>query len=344
MKMLHTADIHLHNDHPRRLQALDKILSLGREQEIDLLLIAGDLFDDHLQAELLRNDVRRLFNNLPFKVLAIPGNHDERAFAAENFYGSEFIPLTSKPFSVWEQGDWRVTGLPYYQGSFSKLIPDLKRAVAPGKTNILLIHCSWSLPHYSGQDYGGDERYLPVTEETLTGLGYNYILAGHFHTAYRQRKLPCGSLFIYPGSPVSVTSKEQGPRSVNLLDSLGCRQLLLPTWYYYTLEFNVSLDTKGALEELAQKLNEHSDAACALSLQVGGYIHGNEAAFYHQLEDLIAHRKNTSLIHNYRSIEKISSDPLYQRCIAKLRQSETGDSDQIEGMLLDAFSQLLAEG
>ena len=121
MKILHTADVHLHTEHPRRLEALQELVSLGREENIDLLLIAGDLFDDHQQAELLRGETRRLFSNLPYKVLAIPGNHDERAFSQDSFWGADFSALTQQPCSVQDFGAWRIVAVPYTTGSFASL-------------------------------------------------------------------------------------------------------------------------------------------------------------------------------------------------------------------------------
>ncbi|MGI6365981.1 MAG: metallophosphoesterase [Bacillota bacterium] len=52
MKILHTADVHLHTQYPQRMEALRRVLDLGRQENIDLMLIAGDLFDDHQQAEI----------------------------------------------------------------------------------------------------------------------------------------------------------------------------------------------------------------------------------------------------------------------------------------------------
>lgn len=348
MKILHTADVHLHTRHPRRLEALTKVVNLGREENIDLLLIAGDLFDDHHQAELLRGEVRRLFSNLPYKVLAIPGNHDERAFSEESYYGSDFIPLTQRPYALWETPQWRIVALPYGDGSFAPLVPILKDAVDPNRKNILLLHCTWSLPHYSSEDYGGDDqlRYLPVTEAALTGLGYDYILAGHFHTNYRQRKLPCGSLFVYPGSPVSVSAREQGHRSVNFVDANGCRQMLLDSWYYQSLDYHLNLNnTEDVLQGLARDISQHPDQYCDLTVTVGGYIQEAEQDFQQSLNSVLGNRVNTKLNPNYRSAVHIYSDSLYQRFQQRLEQ-ETDPKQQelMKTMILDAFSQLLAEG
>jgi DNA repair exonuclease SbcCD nuclease subunit len=280
-------------------------------------------------------------------VLTIPGNHDERAFTAETFYGNEFYALTDRPCTIHDHQDWRIVAVPYGDGGFSPLVETLRSATAPDKTNVLMLHCTWSLPHYTGQDYGGDDfRYLPITEEILTGLGYNYILAGHFHTTYRQRKLPCGAIFVYPGSPVSVTSKEQGRRSVNIVDEQGCRQHLLDTWYCHTLDYYFRpTDNTAVLEELAREISPHPDDLCDLTLKLTGYIRERETEFHQRVSQLIAGRANTTVEQLYRSAENIFTDPLYQRIkLLVEKEQDTEQKDLLETMMLDAFSQLLAEG
>lgn len=344
MRILHTADIHLHSEHPRRLETLSNILQLGRDERIDLLLIAGDLFDDHHQAELLRASVRALFDRLPFTVLAIPGNHDQRAFAEESFYGPDFRGLTGKPFTTIDFPDFRLLALPYDEVSFAALREDISRACAPDKKNILLLHCSWSLPFYNNDDYGGEDlRYLPVTEATLTGLGVDWILAGHFHTSYRQRILPCGAMFVYPGSPISITSREQGRRSVNLLDADGCRPLTLESPYYQDLDYTLTVtNTESILAQIARESALHSDADCTLTVRLTGFCQETEAALVSRLEKLLAGRANTRIEALFRSANEIFADPLYQR-IQRLLVQGQACTDAAQAILLDAFSQILAE-
>jgi exonuclease SbcD len=346
MKILHTADVHLHTQYPQRMEALRRVLDLGRQENIDLMLIAGDLFDDHQQAEILRSEVRRLFSNLPYNVLTIPGNHDERAYFEESYYGSNFTALTDRPVTIRDFGEWRIVALPYGEGSLAPLLDTLKEAADPDKLNVLVLHCTWSLPHFSSQDYGGDQlRYLPVTEAMLTGLGYEFILAGHFHTAYRQRKLPCGAIFVYPGSPVSISSREQGRRSVNIVEAQGCRQAVLDTWYCQTLEYRVNMDAAAVLGLISLDLKEHPDELCALTVDVQGYIEESEGEFHQRLQDLVAGRVNTQLLHNYRYAGDFAADQLYRRFQERIsREEDPQRREQLVTMLLDAFSQLLVEG
>lgn len=86
MKILHTADWHL----GRRLQhfsrideqrlVLDEITRIAEKEAIDLVLIAGDLFDTYNPVteaiELFYKTLHKLSNNGTRPVIAIAGNHD----------------------------------------------------------------------------------------------------------------------------------------------------------------------------------------------------------------------------------------------------------------------------
>lgn len=86
MKILHTADWHLgkYLDRFSRIEeqreVMDEIISITNEQEVDLVLVAGDLFDSFNPGteaiELFYKTLKRLSNNGKRPVIAISGNHD----------------------------------------------------------------------------------------------------------------------------------------------------------------------------------------------------------------------------------------------------------------------------
>ena len=90
MKILHTADWHL----GKRLQeysrleeqklVLDEICQIADQQDVDLILLAGDIFDTfnptHEAVELLYKTLRRLSKNGTRPIIAISGNHDSTQF------------------------------------------------------------------------------------------------------------------------------------------------------------------------------------------------------------------------------------------------------------------------
>lgn len=86
MKILHTADWHLGKrlDRFSRLEeqilVMDEIVQIAGEQNVDLILIAGDLFDNFNPSveaiELFYKTLKRLSLNGKRPVIAISGNHD----------------------------------------------------------------------------------------------------------------------------------------------------------------------------------------------------------------------------------------------------------------------------
>lgn len=90
MKILHTADWHLGKrlDRFSRLEeqvlVMNEIVEIADEQNVDLVLIAGDLFDNFNPSteaiELFYKTLKRLSLNGKRPVIAISGNHDSPSF------------------------------------------------------------------------------------------------------------------------------------------------------------------------------------------------------------------------------------------------------------------------
>ncbi|WP_339903571.1 exonuclease subunit SbcD, partial [uncultured Cyclobacterium sp.] len=90
IKILHTADWHL----GKRLQeasrlaeqklVLEEIIDISNSEDVDLVLLAGDIFDgfnpSHESIELLYKTLRKLSQNGQRPVVAISGNHDSSQF------------------------------------------------------------------------------------------------------------------------------------------------------------------------------------------------------------------------------------------------------------------------
>lgn len=90
MKILHTADWHLGKrlqEYPRleeQKEVLQEIVNIAEKEEVDLVLLAGDIFDsfnpNHEAVELLYKTLKKLSNNGQRPIIAISGNHDSTQF------------------------------------------------------------------------------------------------------------------------------------------------------------------------------------------------------------------------------------------------------------------------
>ena len=86
MKILHTSDWHLgkkldkFSRHQEQINVLNEIVEHANNQQVDLVLIAGDVFDAFNppveSVELFYKTVKRLSNFGKRPVIVIAGNHD----------------------------------------------------------------------------------------------------------------------------------------------------------------------------------------------------------------------------------------------------------------------------
>lgn len=90
MKILHTADWHLgkrlqeYSRLEEQKEVLQEIVDIAEKEDVDLVLLAGDIFDsfnpNHEAVELLYKTLKKLSNNGQRPIIAISGNHDSTQF------------------------------------------------------------------------------------------------------------------------------------------------------------------------------------------------------------------------------------------------------------------------
>ena len=111
MRILHTADWHLgvKSDDLSRIseqrEALKQLVQISKEKEVDIVLIAGDIYDSLIPSseaeDLFYKTVKELNNNGNTMVIAIAGNHDDpkrlsNASVFANNYGIYLIGQLDK--------------------------------------------------------------------------------------------------------------------------------------------------------------------------------------------------------------------------------------------------------
>lgn len=332
MKILHTADIHLRTCLDDRWAALEKILDVGKKQKIDVLAISGDLFDAQLDTEKLRPKIREVFSNNDFQIVLIPGNHD-CTICQDMYFGSDTKILTDleKPY---EEGNVRIWGLPYQDLTNKQIIEKfayLKTKLDKQYTNILLHHGELLDAFFSSSDFGeeGDYRYMPLKLSYFKDINVDYVLSGHFHSNYGVWTFD-GGYFVYPGSPISITRRETGPRKINIFEvGKGPTEYILDTPYYNELTITLDpFDEKNPIEIVKEALAKTKPAE-KLELTVNGYVNTKklgltEAAFGKELEKAA---KGKCLLHpEFRDVEVILENDIFNRFLEKLSQKEVSET------------------
>jgi len=226
VSILHCADLHLgapFSGLPSNIaaerandlrRAFLKIIELCKTEKIQLLLIAGDLFDSLHPPDALTDMVRNALASIPGTFIAIaPGNHDAAVFDSlyryhdgwpRNVYvftgGFSYLDIPVLNVRLWGAGFTNI-----YQDK--PMLAESRYTDTP-LLNICVMHADLIQP-------GGVSQYNPVTEEMIEKSGMDYLALGHIHKRSEIRR--AGAVyFSYPGSPEGLGFDERGERGVYL--------------------------------------------------------------------------------------------------------------------------------
>ncbi|MCK5007134.1 MAG: metallophosphoesterase [Spirochaetales bacterium] len=209
MRIAITADLHLRESHPERLENFEILIDQLLSQGIRILIIAGDLFD---WADRSFAQVDSLAGRFPhLHLLIIPGNHDSEL--KSDFFASANIQVFSQP--TLKRIDHRpILFLPYRDGSTMGQVIATSEVSGHLKARqwVLISHGDFSAPR---RDANGRERgYFPLTRGDLARFQPAGVILGHIHA-------PSGidEEVVSPGSPYPITADEYGRRRILLLDT-----------------------------------------------------------------------------------------------------------------------------
>ncbi len=218
VKILHTADMHLDSpftimdasmSHARRSDlraAFTSMMMYIKDNNIDLVLIAGDMFEHEYITKSTVNLVLGEFAKLPqCKFVIAPGNHDP--YTPESVYKKTEFPknvyiFTSPDVSMFSFDD---LGVDVYGYAFTKpymaKCPAVGRMpVSPDRINILLAHADTSSPI---------SKYAPFTEGDISRCGYDYVALGHIHQGKEPTKVG-DTYYAYSGCLEGRDYSEEG--------------------------------------------------------------------------------------------------------------------------------------
>lgn len=357
--ILHTADLHLKKTTDERWQALQELLKTAKKHKVDVLTISGDLFNQDFDAHQVRDELRAVFSKLDYQIFLLPGNHDSRSYRQGLYFGENVTLLND-----WQQqhniNDLTITGIPFESLGETQLIKRLEAIndqLDEDQINVLLFHGELSDIFFNQQDFGdeGDKRYLPLKLNLLQNTKFDYILAGHFHTNFVTQQLPNqrlkqGGFFIYPGSPVSITTKETGRRSAALIKTgQAPEQIELDTYHYQAVPIILNpADDKQVLSNLEKKLKALDKNAAAL-LSVQGYFDSKklgltETQLRKKLTDLTKQYNCRLKDKNYqaKNISSVLDSGLYQTFLKQVEADGVAnkEKEQLQQTLIEAMTRV----
>jgi hypothetical protein len=194
-----------------QLDAFIAIIRLCQQVQADVLLIAGDLFDQPVPDATLVRTVRELLGSLgQTRVLIAPGNHDPAAL--DSPYRQDIWPAPVKIFmDSLERIEWPDARVRLYGCGFTSTVAPVPlpfvppEGLAPDWFNLCLVHGDLNGPVSS--------PYNPLTAANLAGAGYDYVALGHLH-AFSGFQKERQTTFAYAGCPFGRGFDEIGTKGV----------------------------------------------------------------------------------------------------------------------------------
>lgn len=220
MKIAHFADLHLDSKfdslnaikglpEKRRLEqrrVLKEIIEYVELNNVDILLIPGDLYEQKYIRKSSIEYINSLFKKIPNTLVFIaPGNHDP--FLQNSFYNTfnwnENVHIFKNEIEK-VQLDEGVNIYGYGFGDFYCEDSGVEKIKIdnPKELNILITHGSLDS---GAEDY---KEYNPLSKSKLKKLGFDYIALGHVHKPFFNEEP--GQRIVYPGSPMSLGFDEPG--------------------------------------------------------------------------------------------------------------------------------------
>lgn len=223
IKLLHAADLHL--DSPfeglgeskaaerrtEQRQLLYEIARLAQEEQVQLVLLAGDLLDSDSAYAETGEELAKALGSIPAPVFISPGNHD--FYSLRSPYARLKLPENVHIFKTpriecveLEELCVRVWGAAFTD-KYSKCM--LRGFRAEKKDRVLDVMCIHG-------EVNAASAYNPITEDEIASSGMDYIALGHIHAASGLKKAGL-CYYSWPGCPEGRGFDETGEKYVSIV-------------------------------------------------------------------------------------------------------------------------------
>ena len=225
MKIIHCADLHLDSKMEsnldreaasmRRDELLDtfeRMVTYAAENEVRVILIAGDLFDKPNVRKAAKTRVIEQIKQHPeIDFCYIRGNHDQLDFVEELSEQENITNLKlfgTDEWTSYDYGDVVITGMELVKENSQTLGMNL--VLDQNRMNIVALHGQES-------DYQGSDRTEMVNLSMLRNKYIDYLALGHIHT-YKKERLDDRGVYCYSGCLEGRGFDECGEKGFVLLE------------------------------------------------------------------------------------------------------------------------------
>ena len=331
IKLLHAADLHLdsplvgHSEAQRDflrkalLEVPGKIARLCKENQCDLLLLSGDLFDGQYTKESF-NVLRAALEEAGVPTFISPGNHDfcspDSPWLAEVWPKNVHIFTKAIPESVsLPELDCRVYGAGFQRMDCSGLLENL-RAEGAERYHIGVFH---------GDPTQISSPYNPITAGQIRDSGLDYLALGHIHKGDLFR---AGStLCAWPGCPMGRGYDETGAKGVLLVaieETASAQFLPLDVPQFFDLETEAGNNPLAAATQLLPPMSNKNFYRITFTGYSSGMDVDQLSAKFTRFPNLILRDRTIPETDLWGAVEDDTLEGIYFR---KLRDAMNGQDE-----------------
>jgi exonuclease SbcD len=224
-RVLHTSDLHLTRLGDKECHSLVAVADLATQMKVDLVLVAGDLFESARVDNDVVSFAARELQRLPMPVAILPGNHD--CLVTGSAYDRRELWQKCPNVHIFQEPDGAILALPDMSLTlWGKPILSYDDDVRPlagipcpqndGRWHIALAHGYYVTnpsPYFTSYN---------ITREEIVTSGWDYIALGHVTTFQCVCEAPVKA--YYCGSP----SQTGGVAIVDLAEETGVLVISYP--------------------------------------------------------------------------------------------------------------------
>lgn len=352
VKILHAADFHM--DSPfyslpeekaalRRREQRELLEKLAAEAEnVDIVLLAGDLFDSNAGYWETCETLTRVLGSIRAQVFIAPGNHDY--YTSRSPYAFMDLPGNVHVFKIPQMRSFELPDLGvrvWGAGFGSPGCESLLHGFTVPKSDmieLMVLH----------GDLAPASRYNAISTEDIANSGLTYLALGHVHSFSGIRKAG-KTCYAYPGCLEGRGFDELGPkgfiRGEVTKDECALDFVPLATRQYRVIEADLSAadDALAAARAAVGQGSERDIARLVLKGEYSGDI--DEKAILDAFSDKFFHLTLKNLTRPRRGLwDGAGDDTLTGLFLADLksRYEESADEESRDAILLAARCGLAA--
>jgi DNA repair exonuclease SbcCD nuclease subunit len=350
IKIIHCADLHLESafsgesielaaKHRREMrESFDRLVNYINENSVDIVLIAGDLFDKNKVSAEAAEFVFSRISSSGARFFLSPGNHDY--YSPDCVYGTYELPNNLHVFddSVLDFKECEIKGERVRVYGYAFLSHSLetppfrgKKPISDGAVNILLAH---------GNTYSSNLPDCPITLGDIRESGFDYIALGHIHNEH-EIKREGNTYYGYSGSLEPRSIADTGERGAFLINAerregrLFFEREFLPMAYrkYTKLRIDLSsLDEEKMRELIVSELSGKYSERDTLRVTLSGRIAQEVRVPTEIIESLLASSEYEIIDNTEKAAldSELEGDPTVKGALYRLLSDKLSSEDEKE--------------